>query len=629
MTPTITPSSVTPSPVAPPPVFLVLSEVGLETARSAQAVVPGARIHGLAGRVEGADLAFERTADHLRALFAAGTPIVGLCAAGVLIRILAPLVGDKRAEPPVIAVAEDGGAVVPLLGGHRGANALARRLAEAFGITAAITTAGDLRFGVALDEPPAGWRLANPGDAKPFMADLLAGEPCRVEGEAPWLLAAELPVEDGARLTLAATHRAEAGSRERLVYHPQVLAVGVGCERGAAPEELIGLVRSTLAEAGLAEGAVGAVASLDLKADEAAVHACAAALGVPARFFDANRLEREAPRLATPSEAVFREVGCHGVSEGAALACAGPEGRLLVTKRKTARATCAVALAPAPLDPQMLGRARGRLVVVGIGPGAPGWRTPEAEAWLARATDLVGYGLYLDILGPLAEGKRRHDLPLGEETERARLALDLAAEGRDVALVSSGDAGIYAMATLVFELIEQGGRADWRRVEVAVTPGVSALQAAAARVGAPLGHDFCTISLSDLLTPWEVIERRIRAAAEGDFVIAVYNPVSRRRTGQLPAFREILLGRRPASTPVILARNLGREGERVRVTTLGALDAGEVDMLTLVLVGSSETRAIPPVPGGDGNPRVEGGAWVYTPRGYAAKRAEPGGDAKP
>jgi len=594
------------------PAVIVLTNRGLPTARRVAAAVGGA-VHGLIGRVEGADVAFADTAEHLRALFAAGTPIVGVCAAGILVRALAPLLADKRAEPPVLAVAEDGSAVVPLLGGHHGANALARRLADALEGVAAVTTAGDLAFGVALDDPPPGWRLANPADAKSFAAALLAGAPCRLDGDAPWLRASALPFADGAEHTLRVTERAEAGDARTLVYHPPVLAVGVGCERGTDPAELIDLVQATLAEAGLAAGAVALVASLDLKADEPAVHAAAAALNAPARFFDAARLEQEAPRLANPSEVVFQEVGCHGVAEGAALAAAGPDARLVVPKRRSKRATCAVALAPAPIDATEVGRARGRLSIVGIGPGTPGWRTPEAERWLASATDLVGYHLYLDLLGPAAAGKRRHGYELGAETERCRIALNLAAEGHDVALVSSGDAGIYAMATLVFELIEREGDAHdaWKRVDVAVTPGISALQAAAARVGAPLGHDFCTISLSDLLTPWAVIERRIRAAAEGDFVVAVYNPVSQRRTTQLGELKRVLLEHRPADTPVVLARNLGREGETARVITLGALSADQVDMLTLVLVGSGETRRLP---------RGDGGVWVYTPRGYAAKR---------
>jgi cobalt-precorrin 5A hydrolase/precorrin-3B C17-methyltransferase len=186
-----------------------------------------------------------------------------------------------------------------------------------------------------------------------------------------------------------------------------------------------------------------------------------------------------------------------------------------------------------------------------------------------------------------------------------------------VALVCSGDPGIYAMATLVFELLERGGRADWGRVGVTVMPGVSALQAAAARAGAPIGHDFCTISLSDLLTPWEAIQRRLKAAAEGDFVIAFYNPVSRRRTRQLAEAVEILRQHRPDDTPVVLARNLGRDGETVTVVDLAELTPDRVDMLTVVLVGSSETRRVDRSPGGGG-----GGVWVYTPRGYAGKAAK-------
>ncbi len=408
------------------------------------------------------------------------------------------------------------------------------------------------------------------------------------------------------------TERACEPTPKELVYHPARLAIGVGCERGTEPAELIDLVQRTLAENGLAVGAVGVVVSLDLKSDESAVHALAAELGVPARFFDATVLEAETPRLKTPSDLVFREVGCHGVAEGAALAAAGSDGVLVVPKYKSRRATCAIARAPDILDAAAIGRPRGRLAIVGIGPGAADWRTPEAEAAVRAATDLVGYGLYLDLLGQSGLGKARHDYALGEEEARCREALDLAAEGRSVALVSSGDPGIYAMAALVFELLDRDDRPDWRRSEIAVVPGISALQAAAARTGAPLGHDFCAISLSDLLTPWPVIERRLRAAAEADFVVALYNPVSRRRTRQLGVARDILAGHRPADTPVVLARNLGRGDEAVEIIALSELTADRIDMLTVVLIGASSSRAI----------AAPSGRWMYTPRGYAAKRED-------
>ncbi|MDX1574931.1 MAG: precorrin-3B C(17)-methyltransferase [Kiloniellales bacterium] len=596
-----------------PPVFVALTQAGADLARTLAAGIEGAEVHGLARRVEGADQAFEGVGAHFREVYRAGRPIVGLCAAGILIRALAPVLGDKATEPSVIALAEDGSAVVPLLGGHRGANDLAEALAERLGIAAAVTTAGDRRFGLALDSPPPGWVLGNPRYYKDFTAELLSGSEVRIEGEARWLRESALPISEAAPLAIRITHESQEGAQRELVYHPACLAVGVGCERGCDPDELIALVRETLAEHGLAVGAVAALVSIDLKADEPAVHAAAEDLAVPARFFDVASLAAEEPRLATPSDLVRREVGVAGVAESAALAAAGSDGQLLVPKTKSRRATCAVALAPAPIVPAMIGRPRGRLAVVGLGPGGADWRTPEVERELKRASDLVGYRCYLDLAGPLAEGKAVHAYDLGEEEARVCRALNLAAEGRQVALVCSGDPGIYAMASPVFELIERDGRADWNRVEVVVAPGLSALQAAAARIGAPLGHDFCAISLSDLMTPWPAIERRLAAAGAGDFVVALYNPVSERRRRQLARAVEILREHRPADTPVVLARNLGRPGEAVTVIDLQDLTPERVDMLTLVLVGSSETR------------RVTAGErlWVYTPRGYGSRDEKP------
>ncbi|WP_425088789.1 precorrin-3B C(17)-methyltransferase [Stappia sp.] len=597
--------------------ILVLTPAAEATARRVAAALPGATLHGLAHRVPGLDASFAETLNHIRTLYQAGTPIIGICASGILIRALAAVISDKRVEPPVLAVSEDGASVIPLLGGHRGANSLARQVAEALDGHAAITTAGDTALGIALDSPPAGWWLANPEHAKGFMAELLAGSAVRIEGNADWIARSRLAISDKADLTICLTENRRAPDDRTLVYHPRRLVVGVGCARGCDPQELATLVRETLAAEGLAEGAVALVATLDLKADEPAMNALADALKVPLRVFDAATLEAETPRLQTPSEVVFAEVGCHGVSEGAALAAVGAQGCLRVAKRKTANATVAVAEAPAPLKPAEIGRARGRLSVIGIGPGRDDWRTPQSSRLLAEADEIVGYSLYLDLVAPLIQGKPRHAFPLGAEEERVRFALERAGEGRSVALVSSGDAGIYAMGALVFELLDRpvtdGGVSDAaRRIEVINAPGISALQAVSALIGAPLGHDFCTISLSDLLTPWEAIEQRLKAAAEGDFVIAFYNPVSKRRRTQLAAAREILLAHRPADTPVVLGVNLGREGETVRVTTLEALTVDEVDMLTTVLVGSSASRAVMP---GAGKP------FVYTPRGYA-KRIE-------
>lgn len=601
--------------------LVTLSPGGLALARRLQPVLPQSRIHGLAGRTDGADEVFAEVAGHLRALFAEGTPIVGICAAGILIRALAPLLDDKCAEPAVIAVAETGACAVPLLGGHHGANRMAAAIASSLAGTAAITTGGDVRLGLALDDPPPGWRVANPSAAKTVTAALLANRPVHLSvaaGDGAWLRRSDArfvdsPV-DASALGVRVTDRRTQLSATTLVLHPPVLAVGVGCARGAPAEELIDLVEGTLAAHGLAAGAVACIASLDLKADEPAVHALAERLGVPARFFTAEELERERPRLASPSEAVFREVGCHGVAEGAALATGGSEASLFVTKTKSEQATCAIARARLDIDPGRVGRPRGQLAIVGIGPGQRSWRTPEATTALAAADDVVGLPLYLELIADLIAGKPCHSSELAEEETRVRIALDLAAEGRRVCLVSSGDAGIYALAALVFELLEGEDRPAWNRLAINVAPGISALQAAAARIGAPLGHDFCTVSLSDLLTPWAEIQRRLSAAAAGDFVVALYNPVSKRRRDQLVVARHILLRHRAATTPVVLARNLGRDGERVEVITLEALSPDLADMLTMVLVGNSQTRLI------------DRGMshWVFTPRGYANKRRAEG-----
>ncbi len=592
------------------PVVICLSRAGEPVARRIADAL-GVALHGRKGRVGQADAFFPNALDHARDLFLAGTPVIGVCAAGILVRAVGPHLADKRAEPPVIAVPDDGSTVIPLVGGHHGANRLARRIAEILSARAAVTTAGDVALGVALDEPPAGWHLANPENAKAAMMALLQGGGARITGEAAaearWL--ADLPGGDEVEI-ICTTAPVASPRPTTLVYHPQVFALGVGCARNCPADELARLVRGAVAEADVAVGALAAVGTLDLKADEGAVLDLARALGLPLRLFDAGQLEEQAARLARPSDVVFAEVGCHGVAEGAALALAGEGGELAVTKRKSTNATCALARAVAPIT-ALRGRARGRLAIIGIGPGQAAWRTPEASRLIAEADELVGYGLYLDLLGPLAAGKARRDFPLGGEEDRCRYALEAAGEGRNVALICSGDAGIYAMGALVYELLDRGaGLSDAaRRVEVISAPGISALQAAAARAGAPLGHDFCAISLSDLLTPREDILGRIKAAAEGDFVIAFYNPVSRSRRDLLALARDMLLQHRPADTPVMLATNLGREGERLRMRPLEALQVDEVDMLTVVLVGSSNSTL---VARGDG-------ARMYTPRGYARK----------
>ncbi len=241
----------------------------------------------------------------------------------------------------------------------------------------------------------------------------------------------------------------------------------------------------------------------------------------------------------------------------------------------------------------------GSLVIVGTGPGKAELMTPATSAALARATDLVGYGPYLDRV-PARPGQHRHASDNRVELDRARHALALATSGRQVAVVSGGDPGVFAMATAVFEAVEAGEPA-WRTLDIRVEPGVTAMLAAAAEAGAPLGGDFCAISLSDNLKAWATIERRLSAAAEADFVIALYNPASRARPRQLGEALELLRSKKKAETPVLFIRAAGSPEAKVVCTTLGAADASGADMRTIVIIGASTTRKI--------------GRWVYTPRG--------------
>jgi cobalt-precorrin 5A hydrolase/precorrin-3B C17-methyltransferase len=599
------------------PVIFILGASALELARKLKPAL-GAEIHA-PNCVAGGDVSYDKATIHLGELFKEGRTIIGLCASGILIRALSSHLGDKRVEPPVIAVAEDGSSVVPLLGGHHGANSLAREIAAITKGHAAITTASEVRFGASLDEPNLGYTLANPEYMKAATAALLSGAALAVRHsdfplvvrhsgesrnpptpiELKNLSTAEwTPSFDG--VTIEVTEKRTTGGPRHLVYHPHTLAIGIGCERGADLKEVRTLIDETLAAHNLSEHAVATYASIDLKEDEPALAQLS-----PVTYFTAAQLNEQEPRLKNPSATVKAEVGTPSVAEAAALAAAGPEAELIVPKTKSKRATIAIARAPSPIL-EISGRPRGIVSVVGLGPGDAGTRSPNVTAELSRATDWVGYGLYLDLAADLKRHQIEHRFPLGDEEARCRAAIELTKQGKHVALVCSGDAGIYAMAALVYELIDR----EPARISIEVHPGISAFQAASAAAGAMIGHDFCCISLSDLLTPWEVIEKRLHAAAEGDFVISFYNPRSLKRRDQIEKAFAILKPHRNPDTPVVIASNLGRPEENIRIRNFSEFDPNEVDMLTLVMVGSSQSKSFT---------RGDGKTYAYTPRGYAKK----------
>ncbi|NQE35361.1 precorrin-3B C(17)-methyltransferase [Microcoleus asticus] len=577
------------------PAIVILGQNSLPIAQKISAHFPGSQIYGLIDRTSNTDINFSNFGETLRELFATETPIIGICAAGIIIRTLAPLLSDKRAEPPVLAVAEDGSAVVPLLGGLHGVNDLAREIAAALGVQPAITTTGDIRFRTALLSPPQGYYLANPEDAKTFISNLLAGAKVRLEGAASWLSESNLPIAPDARSTIRVTEKAVLPAPDCLVYHPKIAAVALANLSNIQPEIAVACVRELLAKTNLAAAAIAGFFALKDEMGNPALQAVSAYFQVPVRFFNQSE-------LVEFNSIEFIENHAAQI----ALTAAGANSQLIECDR-TLALNCAIALAAQPFDARAIGISRGKLAIVGTGPGGASWMSPEVKEILREATDWVGYKFYLDLAGTLREGQKRHDSDNREEIDRARFALDLAASGKSVAVVSSGDPGIFAMAAAVFEAIDFDAKPEWQGIDIRVAPGISAMQAAAAAIGAPLGHDFCVISLSDILKPWEVIEQRISAAAIADFAIAFYNPISKQRIWQLSRAIEILLQSRDPKTPVVLGRNLGRPGQSVRVCTLGEFQPQDADMRTLVIVGSSQTRIIP---------RKYGDVWVYTPRRY-------------
>ncbi|MFG3005530.1 precorrin-3B C(17)-methyltransferase [Streptomyces calvus] len=522
--------------------------------------------------------------DAVRSAFAECEQLVCFLATGAVVRLVAPLLAGKTSDPGVVCVDEGGRFAVSLLGGHGGgANDLAREVAGLLDAEPVVTTATDAVGLPGLDT----LGLPVEGDVAAVSRALLDGEAVALRAEVAWPLP-PLPVADEGRYTIRVTDRLVEPAEREVLLRPPTLVVGVGASKDAPVEEVLALVEDTLREAGLSAASLAELATVDAKAEEPGIVAAARRLGVPLVTYGAGELARV--EVPNPSDAPLDAVGTPSVAEAAALLGGG---ELLVPKRKSRRAdgrpamaTCAVVRRPG----------RGRLAVVGLGPGARDLLTPRAEAELRRASVLVGLDQYVDqIRDLLRPGTRVLESGLGAEEERARTAVAEARAGRAVALIGSGDAGVYAMASPALAEASDD-------IDVVGVPGVTAALAAGAILGAPLGHDHVSISLSDLHTPWEVIERRVRAAAEADLVVTFYNPRSRGRDWQLPKALAILAEHRAPETPVGVVRNASRADESSRLTTLAALDPATVDMMTVVTVGNTATREI--------------AGRMVTPRGY-------------
>ncbi|WP_314222466.1 precorrin-3B C(17)-methyltransferase [Streptomyces zaehneri] len=531
--------------------------------------------------------------DAVRRAFAECEQLVCFLATGAVVRLVAPLLSDKTCDPGVVCVDEAGRFAVPVIGGHAGgANELALAVGELLGAQPVVTTATDAVGIPGLDT----LGLPVEGDVAGVTRALLDGEPVALAAEVAWPLP-PVPFAERGSYTVRLTDRAvEPGSKEVLLRPPS-LVVGVGASGGAPADEVLGLVEGVLREAGLSVRSLAELATVDAKRYEPGIVEAARRLGVPVVTYRAEELA--GVEVPNPSDAPLAAVGTPSVAEAAALIGGG---ELLVPKRKSERAdgrpamaTCAVVRRPA----------RGRLAVVGLGPGARDLLTPRAKAELERASVLVGLDQYVDqIRDLLRPGTRILESGLGAEEERARTAVEEARRGRSVALIGSGDAGVYAMASPALAEASDD-------IDVVGVPGVTAALAAGAILGAPLGHDHVSISLSDLHTPWEVIERRVRAAAEADIVVTFYNPRSRGRDWQLPKALSILAEHREPTTPVGVVRNASRPDGTARLTTLTELDPAWVDMMTVVTVGNTATRNI--------------AGRMVTPRGYRWQDNSPEG----
>ena len=501
-------------------------------------------------------------------------------ATGAAVRIVAPLLRDKATDPAVVCVDEAGRFAVALCGGHGGgANALARSVATALGATPVVTTATDAVDAPSLDELPG---FVATGDVAGVTKAMLDGRRPQVDARLTWPRPALLPPSGPGPERIVVTDLALPSTPGVVVLQPPSLVAGVGASTGAPADAVELLLVSALAAAGLARASVAEVATIDRRATDQAV----VGPGLPVRAFSADALA--SVDVPTPSEVVRAAVGTASVAEAAALLAAGPGAELVVTKQVARQATVAIARRRGP---------RGHLAVVGLGPGDAAHRTPAAEVAVRRAEVVIGYGPYVDACADLLTASQEVvRSPIGDETVRAKQAVCEAGAGRRVALVCSGDAGVYAMASLALEVAGDAG------VDVEVVPGVTAALSAAALLGAPLGHDHVVISLSDLLTPWSAIELRLRAAAAADLVVALYNPRSRARTWQFDAAREILLEHRSPMTAVGVVTDATRPGQSMQIATLGDVDPNDVGMTTCVIVGSSTTRVI--------------GGRMVTPRGY-------------
>ncbi|WP_010469336.1 precorrin-3B C(17)-methyltransferase [Acaryochloris sp. CCMEE 5410] len=548
--------------------------------------------------------------DHLHTLWNDHQGLIFCLATGAVVRLIAPLLTDKSQDPAVVVLDEPGQFVISLCSGHLGkADQLTQLLAQQIGATPILTGASNAANLPSIDTlgVPFGWQRGT-GDWNAIAGAIARGETVTVHQAAgSELWQGHLPpshtyqfVTDTEAPQIWISPKVQSADHPSVQWHPRVLWVGMGCERSTSQQLMEQALHQVCEQHQLAWEAIAGVATLDLKADEVGLVDLCQQANWPLECYSPEDLKAVA--VPTPSNVVKAEVGTPSVAEAAALKAA-QQTTLLVTKQifKDPAQPGAVTVAIAQAEQEYTERT-GQLLLVGTGPGALEQMTPAAKTAITQADVVIGYTLYVDLVrSQFRPGQIIEPSPITQERQRAQRAIDLAQWGLTVAVISSGDAGIYGMAGLVMEALQQNGW-DGQTPAVQIFPGISALQAAASQVGTPLMHDFCAISLSDLLTPWPVIEKRLEAAAAADFVMALYNPRSQKRIEHLLKAQQICLQYRDPQTPVAVVRSVYRPDQTTHLGTLAELDTLPVDMLSTVIIGNATTRFHQD--------------WMITPRGY-------------
>ena len=557
----------------------------------------------------------------IREVFFHYRQVVLIMAVGAAVRLLAPELRTKQEDPGVVVVDERGKFVVSLISGHiGGANGLAKRVAGLLGVQAVITTASEVSATIAVDllGKEFGWKLENPDNLNRVAASLVNDELVGIYQDAGekdwWKRDTQLPSNVRVFSNLGGLIKADCDAaiiitdrllnEEKslplnitLVYRPRSLVLGMGCNRGTTAAEIEKAVVTLFSEHRLSVRSVRNLATIDLKRDETGMLDFASKYDLPVEYFDGDTLSKvEFP--SAPSITVLKSVGVPVVCEAAAI-LSSDNPALLVPKVNYGRAV-SIAVARLPFSGYEPPK-NGKLYLVGLGPGAPEHMTFRAREVLDISEVIVGYKSYVRLIEPFIADKEVITSGMTEEIQRAKIAVDLAQWGKAVSVICSGDSGIYGMAGLVAEVLREQGN----KLYVEIVPGVPALVASAALLGAPISGDFACISLSDYLVPWDEISRRVEMAAQANFVIIIYNPRSKKRQRQLAAAREIILKYREPTTPVGIVSNACRQGQTIIITDLQHLLDYEVDMNTTVIVGNASTFTFD--------------KWMVTPRGYLKK----------